>query len=50
VGASRWRAYPAQQVVAAATAAVTANQSITRCPDPGCVLRRDAIAGGPAAL
>lgn len=49
VGASRWRAYPTQQVLTAATAAIAANQDITRCPDTECVLCRDAIAGGPAA-
>jgi aminoglycoside 3-N-acetyltransferase len=48
VGASRWRAYPAQQVLAAATAAIAADQGITRCPDAGCLLCRDAIAGGPS--
>jgi len=49
VGGSHWRAYPAQPVLAAATAAIAAHQDITRCPDTGCVLCRDAIAGGPAA-
>lgn len=49
VGASRWRAYPAQQLLADATAAIAAHQDITRCPNAGCVLCRDAIAGGPAA-
>ena len=47
VGASRWRAYPALQVLTAATTAMAAHQDITRCPDAGCVLCRDAIAGGP---
>ncbi|RBQ19421.1 aminoglycoside N(3)-acetyltransferase [Spongiactinospora rosea] len=50
VGASRWRAYPARQVLAAATAAIAADQDITRCPDAQCVRCRDAIAGGPADL
>lgn len=49
VGASRWRAYSAQQVLAAATATIAADQDITRCPDTGCVPCRDAIAGGPEA-
>jgi aminoglycoside 3-N-acetyltransferase len=49
VGASRWRAFPARQVLAAATAAIAADQHITRCPDAGCVPCRDAIAGGPVA-
>jgi aminoglycoside N3'-acetyltransferase len=49
VSASHWRAYTAQQVLAAATAAIAANQDITRCPDARCLLCRDAIAGGPEA-
>jgi aminoglycoside 3-N-acetyltransferase len=49
VGASHWRAYPAQQALAAATAAIAVHQDITRCPDAECVLCRDAIAGGPTA-
>ncbi|MEU8797518.1 AAC(3) family N-acetyltransferase [Spirillospora sp. NPDC048819] len=49
VGASRWRAFPARQVLTAATAAIAADQDITRCPDTECVLCRDAIAGGPEA-
>ncbi len=49
VGASRWDAYPARQVLAAATAAIAVHQDITRCSDAGCVLCRDAIAGGPPA-
>ncbi|MGC5033857.1 AAC(3) family N-acetyltransferase [Micromonospora sp. DT229] len=47
VGASRWRAFPARQTLAAATAAIVAQQDITRCPAAGCMLCRDAIAGGP---
>jgi aminoglycoside 3-N-acetyltransferase len=49
VGASRWCAYRARQVLSAATAAIAAHQDITRCPDPDCVLCPAAIAGGPAA-
>ncbi|WP_066367492.1 AAC(3) family N-acetyltransferase [Herbidospora mongoliensis] len=49
VGASRWHAYPARQVLAAATAAIAADQDITHCADSGCLLCRDAIAGGPQA-
>lgn len=49
VGASRWRAYPARQVLAAATTAIASHPDITHCPDVGCILCRDAIAGGPAA-
>ncbi|OPC77223.1 AAC(3) family N-acetyltransferase [Embleya scabrispora] len=47
VGASRWRAYPARETLAAATAAIVADQGITRCPDSGCLACRDSIAGGP---
>jgi len=47
VGASLWRAYPARQTLTAATAAITADQSITHCPDSDCPLCRDSIAGGP---
>lgn len=48
VGASLWRAYPALRTLTAATAAIAANQELTHCPDMGCVLCHDAIAGGPA--
>lgn len=48
VGASRWRAYPARQALAAATAAIAAHQDITHCADAGCLPCRDATAGGPA--
>lgn len=47
VGGSRWSAYPAQQVLTATTAAITAHQDITHCPDAECLLCNDAIAGGP---
>ncbi|MER7419374.1 hypothetical protein ABT346_21765 [Micromonospora peucetia] len=47
VGASRWRDYPAQQVLAVATAAIAARQGITRCADAECLLCRHAIDGGP---
>lgn len=47
VGASSWRAYPASDVLATATAAIEANQSITHCPNNDCLLCRDSIAGGP---
>jgi hypothetical protein len=47
VGSSRWRAYPAQQTLTAATAAITADQNITHCPDNDCLKCRDSIAGGP---
>ena len=50
VGASAWRSYPADEALAAATAAIAARQSITHCGDPGCLLCRDATAGGPVGL
>ncbi|MFG2064861.1 AAC(3) family N-acetyltransferase [Micromonospora sp. NPDC048871] len=50
VGASRWRAFPARQTLAAATAAIVAQPDITHCPDAECPLCRDAIAGGPITM
>ncbi|NYI06789.1 AAC(3) family N-acetyltransferase [Allostreptomyces psammosilenae] len=47
VGASRWRAYPAEEALDAAVAAITADQGITHCADPDCVSCADAVAGGP---
>lgn len=47
VGSSRWQAYPAHQAIAAATAAIVADQNITRCSNDDCLLCRDSIAGGP---
>ncbi|MEV4722283.1 AAC(3) family N-acetyltransferase [Micromonospora humida] len=47
VGTSRWRAFPARQALAVATATIAARQDITRCPAAECMLCRDAIAGGP---
>ncbi|WP_326950883.1 AAC(3) family N-acetyltransferase [Amycolatopsis sp. NBC_01307] len=47
VGGSRWQAFPARQTIAAAAAAIRADQSITRCADGDCLLCRDSIAGGP---
>jgi aminoglycoside N3'-acetyltransferase len=47
VKGSMWRAYPAKETVAAATAAIRKDQAITRCPDNGCLLCRDSTAGGP---
>jgi aminoglycoside 3-N-acetyltransferase len=49
VGASVWRAYPAREVLTAATAAIATCQDITHCPDPACVRCHDALAGGPTA-
>lgn len=47
VGAARWSAYPAEETLAAATAAMAADPQITHCPDEGCPACRDSIAGGP---
>lgn len=47
VGSSSWRAFPAGQTLVAATAAMTADRSITHCADSTCLLCRDSIAGGP---
>jgi aminoglycoside N3'-acetyltransferase len=47
VGGSQWRAFPAWQTLATATAAMTADKGITRCADSTCLLCRDSIAGGP---
>jgi aminoglycoside N3'-acetyltransferase len=47
VGASQWRAYPARQIIDAATIAISEDQSITHCDDNDCLRCRDSIAGGP---
>jgi aminoglycoside 3-N-acetyltransferase len=47
VGNSRWRAFPAGQVLDSASTAMREDQGITRCGDSDCVLCRDSIAGGP---
>jgi aminoglycoside 3-N-acetyltransferase len=47
VGGSWWRAYPAQQTLAAAATAITEDQTITHCPRNDCLLCHDSIAGGP---
>ncbi|MDT0443923.1 AAC(3) family N-acetyltransferase [Streptomyces johnsoniae] len=47
VRASRWTAYPAARALAAAVAALRADQTLTRCADPSCAACRDSIAGGP---
>jgi aminoglycoside 3-N-acetyltransferase len=44
---SLWRAYPAQQVLDAATTAIAGDQRITHCGRDDCLLCRDSIAGGP---
>lgn len=47
VGDSRWRAFPAREVIAAARDAIHGDQSITDCGNKECLLCRDSIAGGP---
>lgn len=47
VGASQWWAYPARQILDAATIAIREDQSITHCDDNDCLRCRDSIAGGP---
>jgi aminoglycoside N3'-acetyltransferase len=47
VFSSLWRVFPAEATVDAATQAIQANPSITRCADPDCIRCADAIAGGP---
>jgi len=47
VAGSRWRAYPARQVLDTATTAISEDQGITHCDDNNCQLCRDSIAGGP---
>ena len=50
VGGSRWRAYPARQALDAAARAIAEDRGITHCPDHGCLLCRDSIAGGPTGI
>lgn len=47
VGESCWRAYPAQDVLELASAAIRLNPGLTQCPDPDCIRCRDAVLGGP---
>lgn len=47
VGRSKWIAYPAKETIAAASAAIAADPSITHCSDNECIRCRDSIAGGP---
>lgn len=47
IGDSQLRAYPARQVLDAASAAMREDQGITYCGDSDCLLCRDSIAGGP---
>lgn len=50
VGDSRWQAFPARQVLDAASTAIREDQSITRCCDSNCLLCRDSTAGGPLGI
>jgi aminoglycoside N3'-acetyltransferase len=47
VGSSRWRAYPAAELVELAAQTIRNDPSITRCDNPNCRYCRDAILGGP---
>ena len=47
VGSSRWRAFPARDVIRLASAAIRAEPAITSCGKPTCLECRDAVAGGP---
>jgi aminoglycoside N3'-acetyltransferase len=47
VGDSWWRAFPARQVLDAASTAMREDQDITHCGDSDCLLCQDSIAGGP---
>jgi aminoglycoside 3-N-acetyltransferase len=47
VGDSCWRAFPASQVLDAASTAMREDQGITYCGDSDCLLCRDSIALGP---
>lgn len=47
VANSQWQAYPAGQILDAATKAISQDQTITHCDDTRCLLCRDSIAGGP---
>src|SRR6185437_3576094 len=50
VGASHWRAFPAEATLQAATAAIQSSPEITHCADPMCGRCAAAIAGGPVFL
>lgn len=47
VGGSRWRTYPARQILDAAATAISNDQGLTHCDSNDCLLCRDSIAGGP---
>jgi aminoglycoside 3-N-acetyltransferase len=48
VGTSLWRAWPAQAVLDAASAAIRRHPEMTHCQDPRCARCNDAVLGGPA--
>jgi aminoglycoside 3-N-acetyltransferase len=50
VGDSQWQAFPARQVLDAASATMRQNQNITHCGDIDCLLCRDSIAGVPVTV
>lgn len=50
IGASQWQAYPARQIIDAATLAISEDQSIPHCDDNDCLRCRDSIAGGPLEI
>lgn len=47
VGSSRWRAFPARDVIRLVAAAIRTDPEITSCGKPTCLECRDAVAGGP---
>ncbi|HEX4905089.1 MAG TPA: AAC(3) family N-acetyltransferase [Acidimicrobiales bacterium] len=50
VGSSRWRAFPARDVIRLAAAAIRADPDVMRCANAECLECRDAAAGGPILL
>jgi len=50
VGTSRWRAYPAAELVELAAYAILENPAITHCDDPNCLRCNDAVLGGPLGV
>lgn len=47
VGASSWVAYRAAKVLPTLVRVIRDHPEVTRCDEPGCIRRRDAVAGGP---
>jgi DNA polymerase III delta prime subunit len=47
VGGSRWRAFPAQEAIAAAARAIRDDLMVTHCGRADCLRCNDAVAGGP---